>query len=111
MKVNISSANTESEIKEKEPKIKTKKSSILIKRDIFRVLAVLMLVASVVCGIVFANTKVRATTMYLTTIEKNVFEWWRVVLFSFVGLFGSGCFLGISAVFNELEKLRVKKNK
>ena len=34
-----------------------------------------------------------------------------IVLFTFVGFVGGGCFFGISAVFDELEKIRVKKSK
>ena len=91
--------------------MENKKSSIIIKRDIFRILAAVMLIVSVACGFLLAKTEVRSLTVNLTIVEETVFEWWRFILFTFVGVFGSGCFLGISAVFNELEKLKNKKSK
>ena len=91
--------------------MENKKSSIIIKRDLFRILAAAMLVVSVVCGILLAKTEVRSLSVNLTIVEETVFEWWRFILFTFVGVFGAGCFLGVSAVFDELEKLKNKKSK
>ena len=91
--------------------MENKKSSIIIKRNIFRVLAVAIVVISVVCGILLAKTEAQYWTINKTLATKETFEAWRFVLFTFVGLIGGGCFFGISAVFDELEKMRNKKSK
>ncbi len=91
--------------------MENKKSSIIIKRDIFRVLAVAMVVISLACGVLLAFADVRSLTVNMTITTQTVFEWWRFILFAFIGVFGGGCFFGISAVFDELEKIRQKKLK
>ncbi len=83
-----------------------KKSSNLIKRDIFRVLAVVFVIASLICGILFATVEVTRFTSSFKIVTEEVFEWWKALMFWFIGLIGGATFLGISSVFDELEKIK-----
>ena len=91
--------------------MENKKSSIIVKRNLFRILAVAMLLISVACGILLAKANVRTLTVNMTIVEESVFEWWRFIMFTFIGLFGGTCLWAISGVYNELEKMQNKKNK
>ena len=89
--------------------MENQKSSIIVKRNVFRILAVAMLVISVACGILLAKANVRTLTVNMTIVEESVFEWWRFIMFTFIGLFGGTCLWAISGVYNELEKMKNKK--
>ncbi len=86
-----------------------KKSPNIIKRDLFRILAVIMVVTAAICGILFATVEVRVLTNTMQFVEEQAFEWWKALMFWFIGLIGGGTFLGISSVFGELEKLKNEK--
>lgn len=91
--------------------MKEKKSAIVIKRNLFRILAVAMFVVSIACGILLAKAEVRSFTVNTTISVTKTFEWWRFVLFVFVGAFGGGCLWAVSEVFDELEKMKNRKKK
>ncbi len=71
---------------------------------LFRAAAVLVLILALACAIIFGYTDTSRLTNSLTIVTERVFELWRAVLFSFVGLSSGGCLWGISTVFEVLEK-------
>ncbi len=71
---------------------------------LFRTAAVLVLLLSVVCAVVFGYTDTARLTSSLTVVTERVFELWRALLFSFVGISCGGCLWGVSTVFDILSK-------
>lgn len=70
---------------------------------VFRVMAILIFVISVSCGIIFSFTETTMLTKELLVMTTKSFEVWRAVLFFIVGLSGGASLWSVSEVFNMLD--------
>lgn len=80
------------------------------RRNIFLALAVIVLVTSVICGILFGFVETTYLSKSLILITQRSFEWWRACLFWFVGISCSTCLFGISMIFGELKRRHSHKH-
>ncbi len=87
-----------------------KKSKYARNKILFRVMAIVILLASVACGIIFSFTETsRFVPGVLSVVNETVFEVWRLVLFLIVGISGAASLWATSEVFAVLDKKSKRK--
>ena len=98
---------------EAEPEVsvqeKPKKDANIIRRNVFRILSILVFVVSIVCGIFFGFDSFEKFTLFDHGIKTvRTFEVWRFVLFAIVGVSNGLCLWAVSEVFGILAKKKKK---
>ncbi|MBQ0083245.1 MAG: hypothetical protein KBS52_00555 [Clostridiales bacterium] len=100
------------EMTEDEPK-KPKKNKYEKASIAFKILAVLILLISVACGVAFSFTEATTLVPYgmpdMPSIKtETIFEVWRTALFAIVGVSNGLCLWAVSEVFKALGKKKFK---
>ena len=89
---------------------KPKKDSIIKKRNLFRVLSILVFLVSVVCGVFFGFDSYEKFTLLDHGVKTvKTFEIWRFALFGIVGISNGLCLWAVSEVFGILAKKKKKQ--